>query len=428
MHTDTKPTDPTAALEALLAHCPPLRGWDPPWDALSPGPDCRGPVADPEAALARLSRDFPDAALEAAGVVGRGPGGAPRLAPALGEPGGALIPLRDAGGGVFDLLTPGGCLRSRELRALAVLRDGWTAARLARAGVLAAAGEIREVALLRALGLPDTLSTGLERAGPREARALGEAHPHPAAGADGAAAAGGSAGARPTLGLLGWEILALRPDVPAGVGRIAARLTKVDQHLGLGPAGIAVWRAGAPCLERVALYLEAGEPGHARGALRESLGEDLYDLDRFAGPGPPPGGPERQGPGDVTEARARLLAGLAEDRAGRRLSDRTREARRRYEAAAQRGLVEPLQRWALAHPDPAVRSPGLEAASVGAMVHALAPLAHELLAREAEHALTRAPARPAERAGADLLRQYAELSTRFVRLLALLGRLREGRP
>src|SRR5262249_4928036 len=123
-----------------------------------------------------LRRDFPDAILERAGLLERSPEGLSRLAPPLCDPDGAVLALRrHPGGAVFDLLTSRGCLASRRLPIFVSWDDRFTFARFLKSRVLFAAGDIRDVALLRTLGLPATLSTGLERATLQDVRALRQA-------------------------------------------------------------------------------------------------------------------------------------------------------------------------------------------------------------------------------------------------------------
>src|SRR5688572_8772136 len=82
-----------AIFGALLGRCPPPGRFAPPWDFVPPPGECRAPVADPAGALAALREDFADADLVAAGVLDCPRGAAPRLAAALCNPAGALVPL-----------------------------------------------------------------------------------------------------------------------------------------------------------------------------------------------------------------------------------------------------------------------------------------------------------------------------------------------
>jgi hypothetical protein len=74
----------------------------------------------------------------------------------------------------FDLLTARGCLSGRRLPVFAALFDSWTIAALDNRRQLFATPRIREVALLRALGLPATLTWGLHRPALQPLRALAE--------------------------------------------------------------------------------------------------------------------------------------------------------------------------------------------------------------------------------------------------------------
>jgi hypothetical protein len=433
-------TTPEAARAALLARCPPFRFTETPWDSLPPNPDCRAAVADPEETLDFLRRAFPDAILEEAGLLERSPEGRPRLAPPLCDPDGAVLALRrHPGGAVYDLLTSRGCLASRRLPVLASWDDRFTFARFVKSGVLFAADDIRDVALLRTLGLPATLSTGLERTTLKDFRSLRQAFADVlpcgspcVAEIEAALSAEGyvlgadlePAESRPTLVLLGWQIRSLRPDFPPTVSPVAARLHGFGLHLGVELAEVAVWRPNRCALDKIAFCLAVTPPGCYATALLRSYKDQLYTLESCADPEKAARVGTDGAPVDVVEARARLLEQLREDRGERRASDRTREALAAYDTLTRRDLIEPLQRWALASADPVLRNLGVELANVCDLLHQMAPHLHELQARDLEQVLARgvAPAR------GGLLQQYTQLSARLARLLTHLGRLRKGAP
>ena len=433
-------TTPEAARAALLARCPPFRFTEPPWDSLPPNPDCRAAVANPEETLAFLRRDFPDAILEEVGLLERSPEGLPRLAAPLCDPDGAVLALRrHPGGAVFDLLTSRGCLASRRLPIFVSRDDRFTFARFLKSGVLFAAGDIRDVALLRTLGLPATLSTGLERTTLIDFHSLRQAfagvlpwYSPRVAEIEAALSAEGHvlgadlepAASRPTLALLGWQIRSLRPDLPPTVPPVAARLHGFGLHLGAELAEVGVWRPNRYQLDKIAFCLAVTPPGCYATVLLGSSKDQLYPLEACADPEKAARVGTDGAPVDVVEARARLLEQLREDRGERRASGRTRQALAAYETLTRRDLIEPLQRWALASADPVLRNLGVELANVCALLHQIAPPLHELQARDLEQALTRgvAPAR------GGLLQQYTQLSARLARLLTHLGRLRKGAP
>jgi hypothetical protein len=194
--------------EQLLTHCSPLR-FPPPWDFFQAPEHCRGPVADPAAALADLRAGFNEATLRAAKVLSPSPENGLRLSPLFAGPGAALIALRDPRDGPLrGLLTARGCLPKHQLPTDIVQKDHWTREALRVTGVLFASPDIQEVALLQALGLPATLSLGLDRltlSGLNRIKVSFQENPPPRSGAF-----------RPTLALVGWSPLSLAAQPPPG--------------------------------------------------------------------------------------------------------------------------------------------------------------------------------------------------------------------
>lgn len=153
-----------AIYDCVIADCSPYEfsGW---WSRLrADAAAYRGPT-DSAALLERLQRAFPLDTLQRSGVVRLGPSGAPELDPELHGPDSALLALRAAGSNaVLDLMTSRGCIARRSLPAIAILRDARTAQLLQhRSRPLCVSFSLPDVVLLRALGVPATLGTGLER-------------------------------------------------------------------------------------------------------------------------------------------------------------------------------------------------------------------------------------------------------------------------
>src|SRR4051794_12670385 len=259
--------------ERLLGRCPPL-SFPPPWGFLQPADDCRGPVYDPAQTLAALRGEFPDVKLWRAGVLDLAPDGQHRLSPELTNPVGALVALRDhPKRSPFFLLTARGCLPRMHFPIKGALQDGWTAGKVVRGGVLFAAPRIGDVALLRALGFPATLATGIPRLSPGALRDLDArfggqdfvpAAPRgqavPTAGEAGGPAPGGSAReppvpVRPTLALLGWSPLAPAAQPSPALSGAAGRLAAARRHLGLPFAGVMAWRPSPQDLENLQFRL-----------------------------------------------------------------------------------------------------------------------------------------------------------------------------
>jgi hypothetical protein len=107
-----------------------------------------------------------------------------------------------------------------------------------RRGCLFAAARLGDVALIRALGLPATLSLGLHRLGASGLRRLDVLFAAP----DLALARGGSPAHPPALVLVGWSPLARSAQPPPPLARAAAALAAARTHLGLALSGVQLWR------------------------------------------------------------------------------------------------------------------------------------------------------------------------------------------
>jgi hypothetical protein len=391
------------AYERLLALCAPLT-FPPPWDFLPPAACCRGPVPDPEQALAALRTGFPDALLSAAGLLEAGPDGVGRLNPALAGPAAAVVAFRRRPGArPFALLTAAGCLPEGLLPVKAALEDGPTGA-AARGGPLLVAAGVLEAALLRAVGLPVTLASGLGTLG-----------------ADGLREVDAQFGRGTTLVLLGWSPLVPSAAPPPAIAAAAAHLARAREYLDLRLQEVAAWKFSPQEIDNLRYRLGLRDAAFAGGLLRASAREakeELMDINCLcpgavpcAGPPPPPSYPQAQ---------AGLLAALAERRERGRTTDGLRAALAAYEAAVQRELVAPLQAWALADGDPLTRAAGAELASAAGVLHRMAPLVADL---QAAHLLW---PRGAELEPAQLLDQYLALTGRFGGLVRDLARWRNA--
>jgi hypothetical protein len=393
-----------AAYECLLAHCGPLT-FPGPWSFLPPHPCCRGPVRDPEAALADLRKDLPDAALSFAGLLQPGPDGRGRLRPALARPAGAVVALRSRPEAPpFALLAAGCCLPVGRLALVAALEDGWTA-RAVWGRALFAAADVMEVALLRSLDLPATLAAGL--AGLRAER-LRMVHK----------LFGTRAGRRPVLALLGWSPLAPSAAPNPAIAPPAARLAAAQEYLDLPLDGVLAWEFHARELDNLRFRLELRDAGLVRELLLASA-EFMGGFEWLA-TGRPPGEAARPPEPGYAAAQAGLLAALARRRELGWRPDGLRAAAAAYEAAVQRELVGPLQEWALAGDDPVARAAGAELANVAGLLHRMAPVLTDL---QAAHLTW---PRGAEAGPTPLLGQYLATVSRFGGLLRDLDQWRKA--
>jgi hypothetical protein len=158
--------------QRLFARCPSLC-FPEPWSFVGPSGECRGCVVDPAETVAVLRSEFDLPILQAAGVIDRSADGNVCLQPQLCDPAGAIIALRAEGAEApFELLTAAGGLSRRTLPLLAALDDARMAHQAQQTGHLFASFQIQEVALLRALGFPATLCTGLQTLSFEQLRSL----------------------------------------------------------------------------------------------------------------------------------------------------------------------------------------------------------------------------------------------------------------
>jgi hypothetical protein len=391
-----------AAYERLLALCAPLT-FPAPWGFLRPHSHCRGPVRDPGAALAGLRAEFPDPLLSAAGLLEPGPDGRGRLPPALAGPAAAVVPLRRHPlAPPFALLTAAGCLPRRLLPARAALEDAQFGP-LTRNAVLVVAADVLEVALLWSLTFAATLADGLDTLGAAGLREVD-----------------GRFGRGTRLALLGWCPLVPSAGPSAAVAPAAARLAAARVYLGLPLAGVKAWEFFEQELGNLRFRLELRDADLVLELLRAST-EQWEDVEWLCpgpvaaelGPPPPPG---------YAAAQEALMAALAERREGAQPASRLREPLAAYEAAVQRELVAPLQRWALEGPDPVARAAGAELANVGSLLHRMAPRLADLQYDQ----LTRPRGAEDGPPPPPLLAQYLALAGRFGGLMRDLAHWRKA--
>ena len=386
--------------EQLLTHCSPCC-FPPPWDFLSTPEHCRGPVADPAAALGDLRARCDDETLQAAKVLSTSAEEGLHLSPRFTGPGALLIPLRGPRDGTLQgLLTARGCLPTYPFAIEQVQKDHWTCEALLVTGVLFATPNIQEVALLRALGLPATLSLDLHRLPLSGLHRLNDSfadNPPPRSGA-----------LLPSLALVGWSPLSLAAQPPPELMRAVTHLTQAREHLKMELAGVGAWRLGAADLENLRFRVKLRNARLIQQLLRHSA-DTLEDVATLL----PPRevvtpSPEETGRA-FAAAQADLLAQLADPSPWDALSDGARRAREAYEKLVQHKLIEPLRIWALASRDAVLRNVGIQLTEVCQLLHGMSPLLLTLQARQLQSAL----------AGAS-----EPLPTQmFAQYLALIGRL-----
>lgn len=388
--------------ERLLTYCSPLR-FPPPWNFLQAPAHCRGPVADPAAALADLRARFDEATLQAAAVLRNSPKEGTWLSPLFVSPTAALVALHDPWSGKLSgLLTARGCLPRNRIPVNAMLMDRWTHQALITWGVLLATPHIGEVALLQALELPATLSLGLHRLSLPALKELNNCF--------GEYPERRLLAVRPTLALVGWSPMTLDAQPPPSLMPVVSRLNQVRRLLDIPLAGVKTWRLSADALDFLRFRLTLRDL-HAVWNLFRDSANNLEDMASLLPPGAAPSDAEIARA--YAAAQTDLLTQLGNQSPSGALSDRARQARDVYEQMIQQRLIEPLQAWALASGDAVVRNVGMELSKVCHLLHRLSPLMFTRQARQFESAL----AGKSEPLPETALTQYLALTGRLGNLI-----------
>lgn len=391
--------------EQLLTHCPPLR-FPPPWFFLAAPSHCRGPVANPTAVLGELRSRYDEATLHAAQVVCTSADGL-QLEPRFAGPDAALIALRERPDGpLVALLTACGCLPRDRLSLFLVWQDHWTQEALRVKGVLFAAPDIREVALLQALGLPATLGCDLDQLPLPALARLNDSFAHHRSPRGGVA--------RPTLALVGWSPLALVAQPSPALIPAVQHLAHARKHLKMALAGVRSWRLGADDVDNLRFRLKLRSACAVQKLLLDST-ETLEDFTTLLPPGDVAAAAAAKAVADrraFAAAHADLLARLAET-STLGLSEGVRQARDVYDEHVESQLIAPLRDWALSSSDPVIRNVGLELTIVCHLLHRLGTL---LLSHQA-HQFERDRSAASEPLPAKALTQYLALIARLGQLI-----------
>ena len=149
------------------------------------------------------------------------------------------------------------------------------------------------------------------------------------------------------------------------MGTLASALAAARHRLGLSLTGVWVWQLSGPLLKDLDYRLQFRDPGLVREFFRETFAT-LRDFDEFAAFS------HEDAPAPLVtfpEAQAALRASLhgASDH-------ELRAARRTYEDAVERDLINPLLDWALSNDSSIIRNAGIDAANICRKMHAVAPL------------------------------------------------------
>ncbi len=388
--------------EQILKHCRPLQ-FQPPWDFLKAQPNCLGPVANPTAVLAELREHYDDAMLLAAGVLDVSGEEGPHPNQLFTGADAALIALRGPSDGALrGLLHERGCLPRKKISLDLVQKDGWTQQALLAHGVLFATPEIREVALLQALGLPATLSVDLRRLPLSGLANLNTDFKKRLRSGFGTAG--------PTLALVGCSLLSLDSQPSPALAPAVEHLTRARNYLDLNLSGVMALRVRADDLDNLRLRFRKADT--VQNLLLEAA-NNIEDIATLLPPSDVGIEANAESGRAYAEAQANLLALLAGAPTAGPLPERVRRAMETYEQLVQSTLIAPLLNWALSSKEAVLRNAGVQLTTVCHLLHRMSPL---LLAQQTRQ-FGCALATGSEPLPTEALSQYLTLTARFSNLL-----------
>lgn len=370
-----------------------------PWDFLECRDDCRR-VVNAEAVTSSLLEKFNVDQLVAAKVLVGAADGAQRLNPKLSADGGWLVFLRDVNGECFDVVCARGCL-SGQVPIFSMLEDGaMRDAAAASANTICLASSVLDLILLRSLGIPASLATGLSRltfrglaklirvmdGGPLSygeldsfgMKILPEYDCHDELDPDGACL-GEPLHIFPTfdLILIAGSLHQRNREVPTNVPRICRFLTDAARYLRCDWLDFFVWRPSVDELAELDFRLQRRE---SRLICNFVLAERQCDL---LADYVDPNGPATPSPASKLSAAWSkycecLKVGSHNGDDARRL----REAENSYRQAIDDFIIQPQLTEALRSTKPAIRSLGVQLAHVAQQLHEMMPKVSMQMSRE----------------------------------------------
>jgi hypothetical protein len=388
-----------AALQVLVSRCPPFRFAGSPWRFVEADRDCYGPISNTEEVLTALRQQFDDALLLYAGILKRAAQGRHVLNPALCDPAGGIVALRERPEQPpYELLTRDGCLL-RWATLVTPFFDNFTTNLLRQGdGPVYASGDIREVILLRAFGLPATLTKRIDRL-PMAALEGLEEHLH-----------------RYELVILGWRLEALSLDVPADLAPTAQFFEDACRFLARDLCNISVWRPLAADVADLRFRLKFNKD---RKLLTEFLAKARSRLVSPRAALDPTKAADFRSPRNVLHAWDDVRKRLATTASGEG-QDALLAAARHYTTLVHQELIGPLREWALAQHDPGVRNLGMEAANLVELMRELDIGLRGKLGQYANYDARRGP----EPFPKEPFEQYLKLCSKLSATMSALARLR----
>jgi hypothetical protein len=429
--------------QAVLQYAAPMTAFAAPWGFVPPSVDCYTHIADPAAALRQLLTQYDAASLERAGVMTREPDGQCRLAPALCDPSGLIVPLRvRIGSDPFALLTQVDCLPTRQNPIRAGALDCFTRSLAREHRHIVATTSIREYALYRSLGLPVILCIGLRSLSESGLRAIDSmfqkdwspeepeyipmatparkspttapptspltSPPSPAP-----APAPPPSDPRPILLLAGWSLLDLDANPDPAIREAAAYLLQVKRHLKIQFAGIAVAEPGEGFVDNLKFRANFGSVGPVRETLIKHALRPQRCMEYLCGAT----GPKIN---DHPAVLANLLDAYASGSGNDPYSPTVQEALKQYEEVTRTTLIEPLLRKGLSDDDPAIGAAYAHVATITTLLHNMAPTVIDQQRRRLNSARLRDDEAPISE---PCYRQFKGLTGQATEILAVLARL-----
>jgi hypothetical protein len=435
--------------QQIVAACAPVR-FQRPWGFLSCQSDCFGGIANCTAMLEMLRQQFGDAALQEAGVLQQPKDGPPLVHPGLTSGEGIVVLRPSPDAPPADLSTSHGCLSGLP-PLFATAQDRWTQEAHELCPLFFAVFSLRDLRLLRSLGLPVALAAGLDQLNAKTLRLMAKAFDVSSAHAPDSIPKVAPASAAPDcngsllegreaktpqdttsrqscadmglqsrrlLIIVGWSLSDLSLGIPGGVAPLARHLARAEESLDLDVENFAVWVPTPDEVEKIRFASQVRDEESLRRLV--SHAQNLLEIQEFLDLAKPPDPKPPKVTEDYISLRRKLAAGFREQAQSGSAPPDLQQTWKRYEAQVRLELVEPLRRQALEAEDPALRCAGDELASLLELLHRLHPKMEQLMAREGRHNNTWEDAGMPPR----LFEQYLQLSNIFRNMLREVMRCR----
>ena len=340
--------------------------------------------------LAGLRERFSDDELERAGVLARTDSGGLQFCDNLETHSRIVVFLRAAPDSTpHDVLTSSGSLAGQDVPCLTAAADAYTAEGLENwRKRLFVAFSIHDLAILRSLGLPTTLGSGL---GQLDGMGLRLLLGQPQGLAQGAADSCDSVPAPrqelwnsgEKLVLVGWSVASLSLQKPRGLQAVTALFGGARRCCSFDTSRIMVWRPTRSQFQQIEFAVGLRDVQLVWQAIANSVASSLHPIEHFANDNPAVPAHE-----EFRRAREALMAELRREQEQQLLSFLVPRLLQEYNRAYERAFVDPLVRKATADDSPIDKAVWLAASELVQQLHNRSALVTGC----AEHALrTRVP-------------------------------------